>query len=448
MSDDTNLPPLRLKPRHRADSPPQSGAGQESVPAPATPPAAPAPAAAPAAPPEAAVPVLFAPSEPPAPAVPPAVVLPPAATPPAAPAKTQAGDTLDLGRLKLKPRVASAEPSPVLPAASAPTHTAAPLPAVPLPVAPAPTPVAPPPAVSAPVLPPVMPPPSTAGGLPPLAPSAAKPAPFIRAKTDGGKSSAAKVAPEDSPAFRAGVWAFVGLIVVALAGIGYFGYRFVSAKNEKKHAVAAQAAKPAPAPKTAAAAPEAKPASSPAAKPSLLATNDPQSTAGKLIAKAEATIAQREQSGQVQGVDQVLDSTPPQKPAAAVKAVPAAPAPTTAPAAAAGEKPAAKPASEPTEAAAKAAAPAKVEPAAPPPEPIVLVAPKPKPSAAFRVYVVNARVSGVFQGDPGRVLLNGRMFRIGELVEPQLGIRLTRLDVEHKMLYFEDVSGAEMERHY
>jgi hypothetical protein len=418
MSDESSTPSLRLKPRSRPDA-----AG---------------PAAAPS------LPTSALPDLPPLPSVPGT----PATTPteanettglrlsprspessadtqassartapsPAAPEAGSSEDAGDLSRLKLKPRTTGAAPAPdaVLPPPILPP-TLPPNPSVMAGGAGAA-------ADATPVRSPA-PPPSLPGGLPPLSPSAAKPPPFVRAPSAAKKPAAA--APENSSAFKAGVWVVGALLGVSVLVGGFLGFRYLTQK-EKKSVPSATAAKPKPVETKAA----EKPAevASKSEEPHL--ASDPQSLAGKVVAKARDTVALREQSGQVKGVDDVLDSgnaTNSTKPSDAVSS----PVPKTAPQA--------------STASAAVAARASEAAATPTPEPAFT---RPEPTPAFRAFVINLRVSGVFQGEPGRALLNGKTIRVGEMVDAQKGIRLTRLEADRKMLYFEDPTGAEMGRRY
>ena len=69
-------------------------------------------------------------------------------------------------------------------------------------------------------------------------------------------------------------------------------------------------------------------------------------------------------------------------------------------------------------------------------------------SPAFRSFVANAKVSGVFQGNPPRIMLNGRLVRGGEIVDGGLYITFDSIDAEKKMLLFKDKSGATVTRRY
>lgn len=88
-------------------------------------------------------------------------------------------------------------------------------------------------------------------------------------------------------------------------------------------------------------------------------------------------------------------------------------------------------------------APAAVAPPAPATPP-----PPPPPSDAFRAFVVHLRVSGVFQGEPARALLNGKMCRVGDIVDPGMEIKLVRIEPATKQLVFQDMTGATMPRRY
>lgn len=66
-------------------------------------------------------------------------------------------------------------------------------------------------------------------------------------------------------------------------------------------------------------------------------------------------------------------------------------------------------------------------------------------SAAFREFVANAKVSGVAET---RALINGRLVRAGEIIDPTFGIRFLGVDRETKQLIFQDFSGAQVGRRY
>ena len=68
--------------------------------------------------------------------------------------------------------------------------------------------------------------------------------------------------------------------------------------------------------------------------------------------------------------------------------------------------------------------------------------------APFRSYVANAKISGVFQGNPSRAVINGRLIRSGEVVDASLGITFEGLDSERRYLIFKDRSGATVSRRF
>ncbi len=63
-------------------------------------------------------------------------------------------------------------------------------------------------------------------------------------------------------------------------------------------------------------------------------------------------------------------------------------------------------------------------------------------------YAEGLNVSGVFQGTPARALVNGRLIREGDVVDPSLGIRFVGVDAETKHLVLEEASGAQVRVKY
>ncbi|TAG31288.1 MAG: hypothetical protein EAZ36_03115 [Verrucomicrobia bacterium] len=72
----------------------------------------------------------------------------------------------------------------------------------------------------------------------------------------------------------------------------------------------------------------------------------------------------------------------------------------------------------------------------------------PRPSARFAQYAKEVSISGVFQGNPPRALLNGRVVRVGDVVEPNFGVTFVGLDPEKKQLILRETSGAEIRVRY
>ena len=69
-------------------------------------------------------------------------------------------------------------------------------------------------------------------------------------------------------------------------------------------------------------------------------------------------------------------------------------------------------------------------------------------TAAFKAFVADAAIGGVFQGKPSKALINGRIAREGQVVDSELGIVFDRIDAEHKVIFFKDATGAEVSKNY
>jgi hypothetical protein len=83
------------------------------------------------------------------------------------------------------------------------------------------------------------------------------------------------------------------------------------------------------------------------------------------------------------------------------------------------------------------------------PAPLVSPPPAPPaPSPRFVRYAESIRVSGVFQGSPSRALIDGRIVRAGDLLDPALGIKFVAVDADTKHLILEEPSGARMRVKY
>lgn len=67
-------------------------------------------------------------------------------------------------------------------------------------------------------------------------------------------------------------------------------------------------------------------------------------------------------------------------------------------------------------------------------------------SAAFRTFVANLSVKGVVGGSSPKALINGRLIRVGDVVDSNLGI--TFAGVSDNQLVFKDHSGATVMRRY
>jgi len=410
MSDEPTppTPPLRLKPRLRpAEGEPTAAltpAAENVVPAPVV-----APALAPVSPPE-----PVPPAEPPAPA-------------PAAP---------EAQRFRLKPKLAVvAEPAvsevPLAPAAVAPTlfitdpaPPAAP-PAADVPVVELPSPPTSP-GTAAELVPPTVWAPKqglyVAGDpvkkpLPPFPTiavdgkdrKARSTLPHLSSGDDGAELDPALALPAESGRRRPPSL-LIALAIVAVAATGFFGWRYLQGRG---------VAKPAPAPAKAAPA-AAAPTKAPApAKPAPLTPSESLNQLAQVpvnaINKAQDAIAAR-RAGEQSRVDAVVTG---------------------------GDVP-------------NRAAPKVMAPKAPPT--MTNVAPGLAASApidadsdssrAFRLFVANARISGVFQGNPPRAMINGKITRAGDRVDADLGIVFEGLSPDRRQLVFTDRSGAKVFRGY
>ncbi|WP_052300298.1 hypothetical protein [Opitutus terrae] len=69
-------------------------------------------------------------------------------------------------------------------------------------------------------------------------------------------------------------------------------------------------------------------------------------------------------------------------------------------------------------------------------------------SPGFQAWVANARINGVFNGNPPRALINGRTVRAGQSVDDALGIVFDSVDPQEKTITFRDATGAKLTRRY
>jgi len=213
----------------------------------------------------------------------------------------------------------------------------------------------------------------------------------------------------------------VALLFVALGLFGVFAYNLWFAGEPSAPSIVAKPpAAPAPATDGAAGEPATNPAadganaaSDDAAKPiTPVVVENPQSLAGKAVAKAQNAVAAHD-AALVEPVNDVL------APSTATPSVGAGPAP----------------------------APVEAKPA-PTPVAVRPVESRPEPGPGFKAFVVNLKINGVFQGENARAMLNGKMYRLGEVVDAKLGIVFLRVEPEDKRIVFEDAKGAIMSRRY
>jgi hypothetical protein len=69
-------------------------------------------------------------------------------------------------------------------------------------------------------------------------------------------------------------------------------------------------------------------------------------------------------------------------------------------------------------------------------------------SPAFRSWVAQLKIGGVFHGTPARAFINGRTYRAGQLVEEAMGITFDHLDTDAKSIVFRDRGGSTVSRRY
>lgn len=252
--------------------------------------------------------------------------------------------------------------------------------------------------------------------------------PHIAAPNEPAVPEAAAPAPAKAPIWKnrkVQIGAAAGILVLA-AGAAWFVLRPAPVPPPPPpKAVKPAAATPAPAPKTATPTPAPAVADKPAAPaPALSETQAAIAHAPvNAVNKAKDVVGKR--VGGDQGRDAVgaiTDTGAPAAPAAPAGR-PAAKAPTT------------------TVAGSSSIAPGISATNAD-------VAAEAEASPAFRAFVANAKISGVFQGNPPRVMLNGRLARGGDTVDSGLGVTFDSVDPDKKLLIFKDKSGATVTRRY
>lgn len=408
---------MRLKPRS------QPAGGQPPAPDGSAPSAAPAPEQAegtgrlrlkPRLTVEEPIQQLSAPPEPPAPIAPEALPVPEIFAPP--------GPELeDAPKFKFRPKGTSEPPLPPLPAAAPPAAARAPAPAAPVSVSMPPMSVlsaAPPPRPGAPaegggVAAPRLSlanPAASPAGMPPVTPgsllkSASKRPPPVPVKPGvkppvkpGKPGAALRKRPTLTPVAKAGV----GVLVIALAVGSVFFYKIFFPKPV------------------------------PVIPIKILPIVKPVHVVDPKLLAAEALIKAAAASGKGVGITPAHGAAGQPNPDAGAAAVDVPPAPpVTGTDSDAGQAVMAQ---------ANLSSDVKVNNT-----PIVAA---PAANAAFRAYVANASIDGVFQGSPAKALINGRIVREGQVLDGELGIVFARIDSETKVIYFKDGSGAEVSKNY
>jgi predicted component of type VI protein secretion system len=267
---------------------------------------------------------------------------------------------------------------------------------------------------------------------PPATGKTTPPIPHISVATEQPDAEAPAVVGK-APIWKKKTFQLGALAALVVLGGGYFAFRKFTATPPPPPVVVK--------PKLATAAPAKPPAASPAPvapEPALAdkpaqpgpALSETQSAIAhapvNAVNKANSVIAKREASGQSRdAVGAIVDGEEPAdkspvKPAAAAK-----PAPNTTPAST-------------TIAPGISATTSDVTAAS-------------EASPAFRSFVANAKIAGVFQGDPPKpaaIMLNGRLARAGEVVDPGLGVTFDSVEPEKKLIIFKDKAGATVTRRY
>ncbi|MBP7142756.1 MAG: hypothetical protein KBA71_12675 [Opitutaceae bacterium] len=72
----------------------------------------------------------------------------------------------------------------------------------------------------------------------------------------------------------------------------------------------------------------------------------------------------------------------------------------------------------------------------------------PEVSATFVAFADAIRINGVFQGNPARASINGRIVRAGALLDASLGVTFEGIDPRSREIILRDLSGATIRRKY
>jgi hypothetical protein len=67
---------------------------------------------------------------------------------------------------------------------------------------------------------------------------------------------------------------------------------------------------------------------------------------------------------------------------------------------------------------------------------------------SFITWTMNVKISGIFPGNPARIMLNDRLARAGDPAHVRLGITFVGLDTENRLILFRDKAGASVARSY
>jgi hypothetical protein len=78
----------------------------------------------------------------------------------------------------------------------------------------------------------------------------------------------------------------------------------------------------------------------------------------------------------------------------------------------------------------------------------VPAAPAPTASPAFKLFISNLHVSGVFQGDHPRVLIDNTAYEVGDVINSDLGVVFTGIDPDRNVALFKDSTGVTLVKKY
>jgi len=207
--------------------------------------------------------------------------------------------------------------------------------------------------------------------------------------------------PEEKPAFKLGVFLVLLLALVVIGGGAVLAIRLIKGSIAEPP--------PPPAPATLAARPAVPPPPVETPPPALV--DSPVSPVARSLARAQETTARATEQSLLTEILPVESASVPASPDAVTEALPS---------------PVTK-ATEPSHG--QVVAETSAEP-------------------AFIAFVESARISGVFQGDPPRALINGRTVRAGAIVDPALGVTFYRLDADRRWVIFRDATGALVKKGY
>jgi hypothetical protein len=140
----------------------------------------------------------------------------------------------------------------------------------------------------------------------------------------------------------------------------------------------------------------------------------------------------------------------PVKPATAAEQTPA-PKPTPAPPTPPKAEPAVEASSSnapPASAPAPVSAPAPTPPSSEAQTVRVDLGPSDAASPAYKDFISNLHVNGVFQGDHPRVLIGNSTYYVGDMVNSDLGVVFTGIDPVRELVLFKDSSGVTLVKKY